>query len=256
MKVSVLGLGEAGARYASDLSAAGHQMTGFDPGPAPTPAGVKRAASAAEAVADAELIIALTPSKFSVGLVREAASSAPRGTVWADLSSASPATMQEAGAVASEAGLRFADGAVLGTVPAKGARTALVISGEGAPAAVDFFTEIGAKAELVEGEPGQATAMKLVRSVALKGFAVVCVEAMNAAKAAGIEAWMRGQIAAQLAGGEDMLDRFLTGTVTHAERRAHEMSDASDYLESLGAESDMSRATVAAMQRIQAAKTA
>lgn len=254
MRLAVLGLGEAGARYASDLVAAGNEVCGFDPGLVPTPTGVARAASSRDAVAGAELIIALTPSRFSARLVHDAAASAPAGTVWADLSSASPEVMAEAGAVASGAGLRFADGAVLGTVPAKGARTALVVSGDGAAEVVSFFADLGADAQLVDGPPGRATAMKLVRSVALKGFAVVTMEAMEAARAADIEEWTRGQIAAQLTGGVALVERFQSGTFSHAARRAHEMTDASAYLESLGIASEMSRATVTAMERIEAAK--
>ena len=42
MRVAVLGLGEAGGRFATDLVAAGVQVAAFDPGPVPTPSGVER----------------------------------------------------------------------------------------------------------------------------------------------------------------------------------------------------------------------
>lgn len=250
MRIAVLGLGEAGSRYAADLRDAGHHVTGFDPGPVGTPEGVSRAATAAEAVSDVELVIALTPSRFSAQLVRDASSFALAGIVWADLSSASPEVMVDAGETAATAGLRFADGAVLGTVPAKGARTPLVLSGPGADGAAAFFRQLGADVEQVDGPPGRATAMKLVRSVALKGFAVVTVEAIEAARAAGIETWMRGQIADQLAGGEVLVDRFLSGTVAHAARRAHEMRDATAYLAGLGVPAVMAEASATALERI------
>ena len=42
MRVAVLGLGEAGGRFATDLVAAGVQVAAFDPGPVPSPEGVER----------------------------------------------------------------------------------------------------------------------------------------------------------------------------------------------------------------------
>ena len=59
---TVIGLGEAGATYAAALVAAGHSVTGFDPVAPSTPAGVTRAATAAEACTGADVVLVLTGS--------------------------------------------------------------------------------------------------------------------------------------------------------------------------------------------------
>ena len=50
VRAAVIGLGEAGAHYATALLDAGYTVTGFDPGPVTTPPGVNRVGAAAEAV--------------------------------------------------------------------------------------------------------------------------------------------------------------------------------------------------------------
>ena len=78
-------------------------------------------------------------------------------------------------------------------------------------------------------------AHKLLRSVLMKGLASVVVEAVTAGRAAGLEDWIRAQIAGQLAGdGQAVIDRFLTGTAKHAVRRSKEMQDTASYLSDLG----------------------
>ncbi|QRP47901.1 DUF1932 domain-containing protein [Amycolatopsis sp. FDAARGOS 1241] len=255
MKIAVLGLGEAGGRYAADLAAAGHDVAGYDPGPVETPPGVGRRTDPAHAVADVDAVFVLTPSRFSVELSRQVAPRARASVVWADFSSAAPAVMAEAGAVVAEAGRCFADVAVLGAVPLTGAKTDLLVSGPGADVVAEVFTALGARTDVVDGGPGAATARTLLRSVAMKGFAVVSSEAITAARAAGVETWLRTQISQQLAAGEVLLDRFLSGTVAHAERRSHEMRDAADYLHSLDAPAEMSTAAASAMERIAASGT-
>ena len=97
-------------------------------------------------------------------------------------------------------------------------------------------------------------AHKLLRSVLMKGLASVVVEAVTAGRAAGLEDWIRGQIARQLAGdGQAVIDRFLTGTAKHAVRRSKEMQDTASYLSSdLAVPAEMTTASAAALARIAA----
>jgi hypothetical protein len=74
----------------------------------------------------------------------------------------------------------------------------------------------------------------------MKGLAASVVESVEAARIRGAEEWLRGEIAEVL--GEPLLERLLSGTVTHAERRLDEMEAAAAYLEELGVEPRVSRA--------------
>ncbi|UEL28676.1 NAD(P)-dependent oxidoreductase [Pseudarthrobacter sp. L1SW] len=247
--VTVIGLGEAGATYAAALHAAGHRVTGFDPVAPTTPAGVTRAASAAEASTGADIVLVMTGAAAARSVAQECLPALEEGSCYADFTSSSPQVMQELGQFASKAD--FADVAILGPVSALGEKTPLMVSGPGAQAVADLLGPLGVNVEIAEGEPGAAMAHKLLRSVLMKGMASVVVEAVTAGRAAGLEEWIRAQIASQLAGdGQAVIDRFLTGTAKHAVRRSKEMQDTASYLGDLGVPAEMTTASAAALSRI------
>ena len=94
---TVIGLGEAGATYAAALVAAGHSVTGFDPVAPSTPAGVTRAATAAEACAGADVVLVLTGAAAARSVAQECLPVLPAGSCYADFTSSSPDVMRELG---------------------------------------------------------------------------------------------------------------------------------------------------------------
>jgi 3-hydroxyisobutyrate dehydrogenase-like beta-hydroxyacid dehydrogenase len=88
---------------------------------------------------------------------------------------------------------------------------------------------------VLDGPVGAAATRKLLRSVFYKGMAAAVVEALEAAKVAGLEEWLRGNIREELIrGNAATLDRLVDGSVKHAVRRREEMAAATELLEDLG----------------------
>ncbi|MFE4833571.1 DUF1932 domain-containing protein [Arthrobacter sp. NPDC056691] len=250
-KCTIIGLGEAGAAYAEALAAAGHQVTGFDPVAPSTPPGITRAATAAEACRDAVIVLVLTGAAAARSVAQDCLPVLPAGSTYADLTSSSPTVMEELGQLSSQA--LFADVAILGPVAALGVKTPLMVSGPGSAAVAQLLTPLGTAVEIADGGPGAAMSHKLLRSVLMKGLASIIVEAVTAGRAAGLEQWIREQIARQLAGdGQAVIDRLLTGTAKHAVRRSREMQDTANYLAELGVPAEMTEASAAALTRIAA----
>ena len=83
--------------------------------------------------------------------------------------------------------------------------------------------------EVVGEQPGDAAGLKLLRSVFMKGIAAAAIEALEAARRAGVEDRVRGDIAGVI--GEPLLDRLLSGSRTHAARRVDEMNAAAAYVD-------------------------
>ena len=242
--VAVLGLGEAGGRIAADLVAAGATVRGYDPFAAGTPEGVACAASAREAVAGADLILSLSSAGAALGAATEAAAALGDGAVYADLNTASPELKRELAARTP----RFADVALLGPVPARGFATPALASGPAAAAFAALAGPLGMPVEVVSANPGDAAALKLVRSVFMKGVAAAAIETLDAAEAIGSRAWAERQLAEVI--GESVLARFVEGSRRHAERRAHEMDDACTLLESLGVEPRIAAASRALLVKL------
>jgi 3-hydroxyisobutyrate dehydrogenase len=252
-RCAVIGLGEAGSRYAAALVDAGYTVTGFDPGQVSTPEGVRRVGTAAEAAKDADIVLVLTAAKAAGPVAESCAEALEPGACYADFTSSSPAVMRDIAELVEQAGAVFCDVAILGPVPWYAAKTPLMAAGRGARRIADLASMMGAAVEVVDGPPGSAMAHKLLRSVLMKGLAAIVDEAVSAGAAAGYEPWIRDQIAAQLAGdGHAVIDRFLISTRIHAERRAQEMHDTAQYLAELRVPSEMTRATESALRRLAA----
>jgi 3-hydroxyisobutyrate dehydrogenase-like beta-hydroxyacid dehydrogenase len=245
MKCAVVGLGEVGARYAAALAEAGHDVVGADPADTPTPEGVVRVGSVAEAVDGAEVVLVMTSASVAPLVAEEALPVLAEGVCYADFTSSAPSQMRRLSELVGGTGAAFADVAILGPVPWHGAATPLMVSGPGGAVVADLLRPLGAPIDLLDEAAGAAMAHKLLRSVFMKGLASLIGEAVAVGRAAGYEEWIRGQVAAALAGdGQAVIDRLLTGTQTHALRRMHEVDDAAGYLEELGVEPTMTRATV------------
>jgi len=234
--VGVLGLGEAGAALASDLSSAGALVRGFDPAPRDAE-GVEVVDTAAAAADGADLVLAVTPAAAAREAAESAAPGLTAGQVYADASTGAPALMHELEAVVAPTGAAFADLALLGTVPGRGVRTPALVSGPGADAAVSLLAPLGMPVESLGGETGAASARKLVRSVFMKGLAAAIGESLAAGRAAGCEEWIAGEIEdALVAADADLFRRLVDGSRAHAVRRVDEMAAARAMLVELGVE--------------------
>ena len=101
---------------------------------------------------------------------------------------------------------------------------------------------LGMPVDVVGREPGEAAGLKLLRSVFMKGLAASVLESVEAARRRGAEDWLRGEIADVI--GVQLLERLLSGSVSHAERRLDEMDTAAAYLGELGVEPRVTEAAV------------
>ena len=77
------------------------------------------------------------------------------------------------------------------------------------------------------------------------------VEALDAARAAGLEEWLRDHIAEELARADaTLVDRIVTGTRQHAVRRGAEMAAAAEMVAGLGVPPLMADASRAVHERL------
>jgi 3-hydroxyisobutyrate dehydrogenase-like beta-hydroxyacid dehydrogenase len=239
MDVRMLGLGEAGGRIAADLVAAGVEVRGYDPAVGSVPDGVLRADDPASAVEGGSLVLAATTGATAVAAAESVLAALGEDTVYADMNTASPALKRELAALVEGSGARFADIGLLG--PVRGIGTPVLASGAGASAFAELMRPLGMPVEVVSQRAGDAAEMKLLRSVFMKGLGASVVESLEAARAAGHEAWLEREIAEII--GESFLRRLIEGSDRHAVRRVDEMEAACALLLDLGVEPRIARAS-------------
>jgi 3-hydroxyisobutyrate dehydrogenase-like beta-hydroxyacid dehydrogenase len=250
-RFTVFGLGEAGAAIAAGLAAGGAEVTAYDPAPVVEPAGVARAADPRLAVRGADAVLAITAAADARRALDQALGAIPAGSLYADLSTASPGCKRELADVAAAARLPFADVALMGTVPDKGVRTPALAAGTGAEGFAAVMAPLGMPVEVVGPDAGAAATRKLLRSVVLKGFAALLVECLRAATEAGLAEETWGNLVDQFAEADAaFLRRLVDGTGAHAVRRLHEMEAVEALLAELGVDAAMTRATIGSLRRV------
>jgi 3-hydroxyisobutyrate dehydrogenase-like beta-hydroxyacid dehydrogenase len=250
MRATVFGLGEAGSLISADLVAAGVDVRGFDPAGVATPPGVRRTATPRDAVVGTDVVIALTAAADAMGALTQALDVMPAATLYADLSTSAAGAKRALDGVAAQAGVDFADVAMMSIVPGNGLRVPALVSGRGADRFVAAMAPLGMPVTSIGGEAGDAATRKLTRSVMMKGLAAVVIESLRAGEAAGCADWLWDNLRDELAGADErFLARLVQGTGQHAVRRLHEMEAARDLLDELGIDALMTRSTIESLRR-------
>ena len=258
MRLGLMGFGEAALRYAQDLTKAGlTDIVAYSPSGAKAPpdsplhqraaaAGAQLVASPRELCKRSDVIIALTPGRSALAAVRSVRKHVRSDQIFADASSVAVRTMEQA-AQLLEGKANFVDAAIMSPVPLNGIKAVMMASGVQAGRFRDLLAPYGVNIKVVSAKPGAASAMKLIRSVCMKGLSAVMIESLEAAQRYGV---LEASIADMAESVDErpfaqIMKRYVCGTVVHAERRVHEMADALALLKSLGSSTRMTRATCA-----------
>jgi len=260
--VALIGFGEAGETFAR-AGGWSSRAVGFDllaeRRAALVAIGATASRSAAEALCDAPFVLSLVTADKALAAAAAYAPMLAPGAMWCDGNSVAPETKRAAARAVEAAGGRYVDMAIL--APVKPARLCvpLLLSGGAAGAAQDALVALGFTDVRVTGaEIGRASAIKMIRSVMVKGIEALTAEMMLAAEAAGVA----DELLASLDASEKALPWATRAAYnrermeTHGARRAAEMEEAVRTLESLGVEPVMTRGTVCRQRAMAATKSA
>lgn len=253
-RVALVGFGEAGETFACSPGWRG-ETRGWDILPerraAMIACGVATADNAADALADRAFVLSLVTADAALGAARAYAPLLPEGALWCDMNSVAPGTKRDAAAAIEAAGGRYVDVALMAPVD-KGMAVPLLVSGPHALAALPLLEALGFTAVLVVGdEIGRASAIKMIRSVMVKGLEALTWECAAAAEAAGVF----DEVMASLDASEKALGWAARAAYnrermeTHGLRRAAEMEESAKTLQGLGIEPVMTHGTVELQRR-------
>jgi 3-hydroxyisobutyrate dehydrogenase-like beta-hydroxyacid dehydrogenase len=243
MKIAILGLGEAGSHFANDLSKKGVQIIGFDPNLKKNlDSSVVLAKSNPAAAEKADIILSVNLSTVSETVAREVAPILNPKQIYVEMNTISPQAKQLIFNILEKTGVQYVDLAIMAPVPPKGILTPFWVSGNGAKAFYEKLAHLNLNIKVLSDQVGEASKLKLLRSIVYKGVAAVVCEAVEAGKAFGLEPYIREQIKSILGQEDALIDRFIEGSVTHAERRMHEMEAVVSMLKSVDIQPFMSQA--------------
>jgi len=202
-----------------------------------------------ELVANSDVVISSVSANMALPIAVQCVPLLRPDHLYVDLNAAGPDTKS---AIEKEllGHATFVDVAIMGPVPGSGHKVPMVASGEGAQEFAKFANAHGMNVKIVAGPAGSASASKMVRSIFMKGYVMLLVEAVVAGRKLGIEDEVLASIRDSLTRGEFLQNAndLMSRGVVHAERRAHEMDEVIATLKTLGVDGTMSVATKAKLE--------
>jgi 3-hydroxyisobutyrate dehydrogenase-like beta-hydroxyacid dehydrogenase len=251
MRLAFLGFGEAGPLIARGLLGAGAASvaaydilvdaeTTRDAWWRRTEAiSARPCASPAEAVAEADLVLSTVTSERALEVAESAAPHLRQGQLYLDLNSCAPGKkVKAARAVEATPGVRYVDVAVMDTVPGRDHQVPMLLAGPAAEDAAAALEPFGMRVEVVGDTVGQASTIKMARSVFMKGIEAILSESLVAADRAGVADRVLGSIQATFPGLDwHALATYHMGRMAvHGQRRAIDMDSVAETLRDLGLE--------------------
>jgi 3-hydroxyisobutyrate dehydrogenase-like beta-hydroxyacid dehydrogenase len=261
-RLCFIGFGEAGQAIAAGLRESGAETisawdilfpetAGEKLRHAASEIGARLANSARDAVRDADIVVSAVTAASSLEAARSVKPHLGSNPYYLDINSVSPGRKQET-AKLLEGTARYVDVAVMAPIHPALHRTPMLLAGPHAEAIAPTLAELGMMASLAGLETGAAAAIKMVRSVMVKGMEALTYECFVAAARAGV----KDAVVASLSKSFPSFDwdkaiaYNLERMANHGARRAAEMEEVADTLRELGVEPHMALATVARQRKM------
>ena len=252
LRIAILGLGEAGSHFANDLAVMGIEIIGFDPNPIrKLHSTITLVNSNVEAVKNADIIFSVNLSSESENIAKEIASVLNPEQFFCEMNTSSPEKKKAIATILESTGVKMIDLAIMAPVPPKGIKTPFLAAGEYVE---EFIRKIESLNLTISGlensQIGDAATRKLLRSIVYKGIAAVICEAVEAGESFEMQSYIREQISSVIGGNDELIDRFVQGSKTHALRRMHEMEAVIEMLQEKGLDPIVSRGTRDNLQKL------
>ena len=133
-----------------------------------------------ELIASADVVISCVTGSVAASAARDAAPHLRPGQLYVDVNTASPDVMEQAAASVAGAGAVFVDAAMMGGIPTYLHKVPTLASGAGAERFKELLSPYNMSITVLGDKPGQASAIKMFRSIFMKGVLGLLLEVMEA----------------------------------------------------------------------------
>ena len=255
-KLGFIGFGEAGPAIALGLHDDGvSDITAYDilqanPETAPAiearaeAAGVRLAASHADAVRDRDIVISTVTCADAVKAAEQAAEHMGAGQTYLDVNSVSPVTKAKVQAVIEASGATFVEASIMSPIQPNRHKSPMLFAGPAAPALIAQLGPFGLNAEDLGPEFGRAAATKMFRSIVFKGMEAILAECVLAAGRYGVAERVLDSVGKNYPqiDWNELASYFMGRSVMHGVRRAHEMEEVAETLKAMDMDPFMAEA--------------
>jgi 3-hydroxyisobutyrate dehydrogenase-like beta-hydroxyacid dehydrogenase len=245
--VGLVGYGEVGRILAEDLRRQDVKVTAYDIKLRSDQAGgalrdhasihgVALTASHADLAAQADFIVSAVTASQAVPVAQACAPAVKQGVWFLDFNSASPGAKRRAADLIDSGGGRYVEGAVMTSIPPKRIKVPLLLGGAGAEALAPLLVELGFDAKVASSELGIASAVKMCRSVMIKGLEAMVIESFTTARAYGVEDAVLASLKETFPGidWEKQGAYFFQRVIEHGRRRSEEVREVAGTVREIG----------------------
>ncbi len=247
-KVALIGFGEAGGMLAGGLAASGRFsvavydiLTGEPAGAEAMRQkagriGVRLCGSAAEAADGATLVISAVTAAAAADVAAQAAKYLAKGQILLDINSIAPQSKRSNAALVQAGGASYVEAAVMAPVHPAGMKVPILLGGEQAQAVAAFLEPAAMNLTIVGRHIGEASAIKMCRSIMIKGLEALTVECLLTARCYGVEDRIIASVDASYPGLDfpRLSGYFIERVVQHGRRRAAEMREVAETVSLTG----------------------
>jgi len=246
--IGFIGFGEAGTHIANGLRSAGlERLSAFDIRDIHDSAALSSTlvVESPAALADSsDILIAAVTASSALEAATQIAPFLDSRHLYVDINSVSPALKQQIDAVIRTRNAAFVEAAVMAPVAPYGHRVPMLLGGSGAALFAETMTPFGMRLEVLQGTVGTAAAVKMCRSIVVKGLEALLFECVLGANRYGAEDRVFASLNESFPGidWKKLADYMINRVVLHGERRAHEMEEVAETLRAIGIDPIMAEA--------------
>jgi 3-hydroxyisobutyrate dehydrogenase-like beta-hydroxyacid dehydrogenase len=263
-QIAIVGFGEVGGIFGNDLAKQGIEVSVFDilfASPnhrqqmlaKAENCGVIAAENLGDCLRHADLVISAVTASSALEVATEAGPMLRSGQIFLDLNSISPDTKRKVASCIEPSKAQFVEAAVMAGVPAPRLKVPMLLGGPHAVEVAEGLQSIGMNATALSDQIGAASAVKMCRSVIMKGLEALAVECLFAARQYGAEDAVLQSLAAtypSLGWTDHFPDYLIARVAQHGRRRAVEMREVAQALEAVGIEPTMALATAKRQEQV------
>ncbi|WP_342467653.1 prephenate dehydrogenase/arogenate dehydrogenase family protein [Bacillus sp. FSL W8-0629] len=264
MKIGFIGYGEAAYELSTGLKTEGlNQFYAYDvllqneklAGSLKEKAsqtGVQLTSSISELIKKSDLVIAAVPANKTLEVAQSVLESLKKNQLYVDVSASTPDIKKQVANEIEKQEALFVDAAMLGSLPVNKHKVPITASGSGIDQFMKVMNAYGMNITKISDQPGDASALKLIRSIYMKGIVGLLIEFLEISKKYNVEHQVISSLSDTIDSKsfEETMNRLVTGSALHAKRRAVELLGTIEMLDEAEIDASMSRAAQKKLERL------
>ncbi len=244
-RIGFIGFGEVGKTFASAMVARGAEVSYYDVVRTDAVPGAAYC-SLEELVARCEILLSTVTTHVAAAAAETAAPLLTSQNTYADMNSTSASLKRRIAGIIGTSAANFVEGAILSAVGEAGAKASILVAGERAEAFAHRMNELGlVNVKYFSSVVGEASQVKMLRSIFSKGVECLLLEMLVAGKRAGVAEYLWKDIVDFMTKHpfQGIAENWIKTHPGASERRYHEMEQVLETLQELGVDPIMTRGT-------------